>query len=233
MSMKVNKVLPSPAELKEEYPLSEKLIQLKKERDAEIRDIFTGKSDKFAVIIGPCSADNEDSVCEYVSRLAKVNEKVKDRLMLIPRIDFSNEWGRVWTTLALTDKAYELGLSFYVTPELVMNYQPVRAFFLVFGMGCLICIFYGLCMWLLNIYLGKIISFAVIMASVLLVTRVEYMPPWMIYLVPSGWADVGNLSAYTTHGLSINKANLILIIGSIFLGILVYWKTIRIDIAKG
>ena len=53
MSMKVNKVLPSPAELKEEYPLSEKLIQLKKERDAEIRDIFTGKSDKFAVIIGP------------------------------------------------------------------------------------------------------------------------------------------------------------------------------------
>lgn len=77
MSMKVNKVLPSPAELKEEYPLSEKLIQLKKERDAEIRDIFTGKSDKFAVIIGPCSADNEDSVCEYVCRLAKVNEKVK------------------------------------------------------------------------------------------------------------------------------------------------------------
>ena len=71
MSMKVNKVLPSPAELKEEYPLSEKLIQLKKERDAEIRDIFTGKSDKFAVIIGPCSADNEDSVCEYVCRLAK------------------------------------------------------------------------------------------------------------------------------------------------------------------
>ena len=84
--MKVNKVLPSPAELKEEYPLSEKLIQLKKERDAEIRDIFTGKSDKFAVIIGPCSADNEDSVCEYVCRLAKVNEKVKDRLVLIPRI---------------------------------------------------------------------------------------------------------------------------------------------------
>ena len=86
MSMKVNKVLPSPAELKAEYPLSEKLIQLKKERDAELRDIFTGKSDKFAVIIGPCSADNEDSVCEYVCRLAKVNEKVKDRLVLIPRI---------------------------------------------------------------------------------------------------------------------------------------------------
>ena len=86
MSMKFNTTLPSPAELKEEIPLSEKLAELKKKRDQEIRDIFTGKSDKFAVIIGPCSADNEDSVCEYVDRLAKVNEKVKDKLMIIPRI---------------------------------------------------------------------------------------------------------------------------------------------------
>ena len=86
MSMKFNTTLPSPTELKEEYPLSEKLAELKKKRDQEIRDIFTGKSDKFAVIIGPCSADNEDSVCEYVNRLAKVNEKVKDKLMIIPRI---------------------------------------------------------------------------------------------------------------------------------------------------
>ena len=71
MSMKFNTTLPSPTELKEEYPLSEKLAELKKKRDQEIRDIFTGKSDKFAVIIGPCSADNEDSVCEYVNRLVQ------------------------------------------------------------------------------------------------------------------------------------------------------------------
>ena len=86
MSMRINKELPSPAELKREYPLSDQLKELKKQRDAEIRDIFTGKSDKFVVIIGPCSADNEDSVCEYVNRLAGVNEKVKDKLVLIPRI---------------------------------------------------------------------------------------------------------------------------------------------------
>ena len=86
MSMRINKELPSPAELKREYPLSDKLKELKNRRDAEIRDIFTGKSDKFVVIIGPCSADNEDSVCEYVNRLAGVNEKVKDKLVLIPRI---------------------------------------------------------------------------------------------------------------------------------------------------
>lgn len=86
MSMRINKELPSPSELKREYPLSDKLKELKNRRDAEIRDIFTGKSDKFVVIIGPCSADNEDSVCEYVNRLAGVNEKVKDKLVLIPRI---------------------------------------------------------------------------------------------------------------------------------------------------
>lgn len=86
MGMRINTTLPLPAELKAEYPLSKKLTEIKKKRDAEIRDIFTGKSDKFVVIVGPCSADNEDSVCEYISRLAKVNEKVSDRLMIIPRI---------------------------------------------------------------------------------------------------------------------------------------------------
>lgn len=86
MGMKVNAELPLPADLKAEYPLSENIVKIKEKRDQEIRDIFTGKSDKFIVIVGPCSADNEDSVCEYVKRLAKVNEKVSDRLMIIPRI---------------------------------------------------------------------------------------------------------------------------------------------------
>lgn len=86
MGMKINNELPRPSELKSEFPLSKKLQEIKAERDREIRDIFTGKSDKFVVIIGPCSADNEDSVCEYVNRLAKLNEQVSDKLMLIPRI---------------------------------------------------------------------------------------------------------------------------------------------------
>jgi len=66
--------------------MPEHLMQIKKERDAQIRDVITGKSSKFLVIIGPCSADNEDAVCDYVNRLARVNEKVKDKLILIPRI---------------------------------------------------------------------------------------------------------------------------------------------------
>ena len=86
MSMRINKELPLPLELKAQYPLSPQILERKRQRDREIRDIFTGKSDKFVVLVGPCSADNETAVCEYVSRLAKVNERVKDRLMLIPRI---------------------------------------------------------------------------------------------------------------------------------------------------
>ncbi len=86
MSFEFVKKLPTPSEIKAQYPVPEKLVALKKERDQEIRDVLTGKSNKFLVIIGPCSADNEDAVCDYVSRLAKVNEKVKDKLILIPRI---------------------------------------------------------------------------------------------------------------------------------------------------
>ena len=86
MSMRINKALPQPAELKKEYPLGKELARLKEKRDREIRAVFTGESDKFIVLVGPCSADNEDAVCEYVSRLAAVNEKVSDRLVLVPRI---------------------------------------------------------------------------------------------------------------------------------------------------
>ena len=86
MTMRVNKVLPQPSELKEMFPLSENMKCLKRRRDEEIGNIFTGKSEKFIVIVGPCSADNEDAVCEYTERLAKVNEKLSDKLMIIPRI---------------------------------------------------------------------------------------------------------------------------------------------------
>ncbi|MDD6307410.1 MAG: 3-deoxy-7-phosphoheptulonate synthase, partial [Clostridiales bacterium] len=78
--------LPSPEEIKKNYPLSPELAALKKKRDAMISDVITGKDDRFIVIIGPCSADNEDSVCDYVSRLTAIQEKVADKLIIIPRV---------------------------------------------------------------------------------------------------------------------------------------------------
>lgn len=86
MSMKINHELPLPEVLKGQYPVSDRIRELKRRRDEEIRDIFVGKSDKFIVLIGPCSADNEESVCEYVRRLRDVSEQVSDRLMIIPRV---------------------------------------------------------------------------------------------------------------------------------------------------
>ena len=78
--------LPIPMEIKERYPLTKSVTKIKLERDEEIAKVFKGESDKFLLIIGPCSADNEDSVMDYISRLAKVQEKVKDRIIIIPRI---------------------------------------------------------------------------------------------------------------------------------------------------
>ena len=86
MSFTFIRQLPSPDEVKALEPLSAEMKKIKAGRDRLIRDVITGESDKFLVIVGPCSADNEDSVCEYTNRLAKVQEKVADRLVLVPRI---------------------------------------------------------------------------------------------------------------------------------------------------
>lgn len=86
MSFEYIQKLPTPEEIRSEFPMSKELTTLKKERDAMITDVFTGNSDKFLVIVGPCSADNEDAVCDYVTRLGKVSEKVSDKLIVIPRI---------------------------------------------------------------------------------------------------------------------------------------------------
>lgn len=86
MSMNFIRKLPIPKEVKEQYPLLPELENTVSTRAEEIKDIFTGKSDKFILIIGPCSADNEDSVIDYISRLRTVQEKVSDKIFIIPRI---------------------------------------------------------------------------------------------------------------------------------------------------
>lgn len=86
MGIKYISNLPSPEEIIAEYPLGNDLKERKKEFDKTVADIFTGKSDKFLAIIGPCSADNEDSVLDYVMRLAKVADEIKDKIAVIPRV---------------------------------------------------------------------------------------------------------------------------------------------------
>lgn len=86
MGLHLIKKVPSAEEIKQMMPMTDKLIKIKENRDAQIRKIFLGESDQFILIIGPCSADHEDAVIDYVTRLAKIQEKVEDKILIIPRI---------------------------------------------------------------------------------------------------------------------------------------------------
>lgn len=86
MQMNFHRKLPIPKEVKKEFPLTERMEQVKNKRDEDIRAVFEGDLDKFILIIGPCSADHRDSVLEYISRLRKIEEQVSDKIIIIPRI---------------------------------------------------------------------------------------------------------------------------------------------------
>lgn len=86
MSFTFLRELPSPGSIRETYPLSAKMTAQKAKRDQEISAVLRGEDDRFLLIIGPCSADREDAVCDYARRLAPIQEEVKDRLIIIPRI---------------------------------------------------------------------------------------------------------------------------------------------------
>jgi len=86
MNMNFHRKLPIPMEVKKEYPLTQRMIQVKEERDSEIRAAFDGSCDKFILIIGPCSADHKEPVLEYMSRLRRLYEQVSDKMIIIPRI---------------------------------------------------------------------------------------------------------------------------------------------------
>lgn len=86
MNMEFHRKLPIPKEIKEQYPVTEEMAKTKELRDDEIRKVFTGESDKFILVIGPCSADREDAVIDYIHRLRTVQDKVEDKIIIIPRI---------------------------------------------------------------------------------------------------------------------------------------------------
>ncbi len=86
MNMEFYRKLPIPKEVKEEYPVNAQMAQVKAERDAAIKAVFDGNSDKFLLIIGPCSADHREPVLEYISRLCRIQEQIKDKILIIPRI---------------------------------------------------------------------------------------------------------------------------------------------------
>ena len=86
MGMNFIRKLPIPQDIKSLYPIDEKSAKIKNEREEEIKKIFRGETEKFILIIGPCSADNREAVLDYISRLRTVQDEVKDKILIIPRI---------------------------------------------------------------------------------------------------------------------------------------------------
>ena len=86
MNMDFKRKLPIPKLVKSEFSITDELKEIKEQRDAEIKSIFEGESDKFILVIGPCSADNREAVLDYISRLKVLQDEVKDKLLIIPRI---------------------------------------------------------------------------------------------------------------------------------------------------
>ena len=86
MNMKFYRKLPIPQEIKEQYPISEKITEVRNKTTEEMKRILSGEDNRLILVIGPCSADSEEPVIDYIGRLSRVNEQVKDKLLLIPRI---------------------------------------------------------------------------------------------------------------------------------------------------
>lgn len=86
MSIRYVQKIPTPEEMMAEVPMTPELKKVKEERDLALKKILSGEDNRFIVVVGPCSASDEDAVCDYVSRLGKINEKVKDKLFIVPRI---------------------------------------------------------------------------------------------------------------------------------------------------
>jgi 3-deoxy-7-phosphoheptulonate synthase len=86
MNFQYFRSIPKSAEIVSAWPLPAALSEMKRVRDREVQDIVTGRSDRFLLIVGPCSADNEDAICDYVSRLRSVQDETAGRLVIVPRI---------------------------------------------------------------------------------------------------------------------------------------------------
>ena len=86
MNLEFKRKLPTLQEIKAMYPIDDTLAEFKKETDRTLKNIFEGKDDRLLLVIGPCSADREDAVLDYIGRLRTVQEKVRDKIVIVPRI---------------------------------------------------------------------------------------------------------------------------------------------------
>lgn len=152
-------------------------------------------------------------------------------LILVPYTNMDGDWGRIWTTLALTDARVQFMIPFQIFYELIIRYKPIESIFLILVIGSLVCYFLGIMLWLINISLGRRVSIVLVMASLLLTSRVTNLPSWVKFLAPISWLDLSKLSEYAPYGMSGFKVIILLIAVNIVLSVSVFIKMKHTDIA--
>ena len=142
------------------------------------------------------------------------------------------EWGKVWTTLAVTDTAEQIGLTVPVSQYVIFQYSPLQAMLLAALLNVLVNIFYSFLLWGLNLTTGRLVSIATVCASMCLVTRVMYLPDFVWYLTPAAWADLGSLYMNGPSNATVVKSVIRLLILNGVLGAYAYIRTLHADLGK-
>lgn len=153
-------------------------------------------------------------------------------LVLAGHIAPGLKWGKVWTTMAVTDASSQIGFSVPVSQYIIFTYTPLQAIALAAVLNVLVNIFYSFLLWALNLTAGRLVSIAVVCASMCLVTRVAYLPSFVWYLTPAAWADLGSLTFSGDGPYTVVKSFILLVILDVILGIFAYVRSMHVDLGK-
>lgn len=153
-------------------------------------------------------------------------------LLLFPQISFLADWGKIWTTLALTDAQNQFAIPFLISDTILFSYRPLEALLLTFFFGVFISFFYGLMLWALNVCLGRMISILFAVFTVVLNVKVIYLPRFLLYLCPVRWADLSSFSFDFVGDFNLYYSLILLTVASLVFALVAVIKTFYSDIGK-
>lgn len=153
-------------------------------------------------------------------------------LALAGNLEIGTEWGKVWTTLAVTNASSEIAFSVPVSQYVIFSYTPVQALLLAALLNIQVNVFYSFFLWTLNLTAGRLVSIAAACASMCLITRIAYLPSFVWYLCPAAWADLGSLSSSGFGRYSVGASLIYLAVLDGGFGIAAYVTAMKADPGK-
>jgi len=153
-------------------------------------------------------------------------------ILMYPQVSLSGEWGKIWTTLALTDARVKFSIPIAISDTILFSYTPIKAVLLTIVFSVLISFLYGVIIWAINVCVGKIISIIFVVFTVVLNTKVIYFPKFFLYLCPIRWADLSSFSFRFIGTFNLYYSLVFLFLGTLFFGLVASIKTFYSDIGK-